>query len=262
MGMLEVKQWEDLPIGWRIALADYDIDAAQTFNKFGRNDDIDTANDEDVWCSGGTWVPPTAAGVVSVVSTDAADASAGTGGRTCRLFGLNDDFEEIEAVVTLDGTTPVLTTIEFLRVYRMVIETSGSSDTNVGDIEASIGGDPQCCITAEDGQSNVAIYTVPKDRVLLIETTLVSIDRQTSSAAQVSMRLLRRPFLDTESDRTWNLVETPLGIGVEGSSSFVLQALIVIPPKADVKLRVGAATDNNTRVSGGFIGNLCRLRGT
>ena len=64
-------------------------------NKFGRNADIDVGT-EDIWGAGGTWVEPTAATTVAVVSSSASDASAGTGARTITVNGLNGSYVDTE----------------------------------------------------------------------------------------------------------------------------------------------------------------------
>jgi autotransporter-associated beta strand protein len=70
---------------------------------FGYNPDVDTT-EESIWPDGGTIPHPTVASVLSIVSTNAADDSAGTGARTVYIEGVNDNYEIVHETVTLDGT--------------------------------------------------------------------------------------------------------------------------------------------------------------
>lgn len=135
--------------------------------KFGRNPDIDTGT-EDVWMHGGVRTLPTSASVVAVVSDSAADDADGTGARTVKIEGLDADYKEINEMVTMDGTSEVNTTLEFLRVSRAYNLTAGSNEVNVGTISFSINDDVQATIEAGEGQTLQLMDTVPVGKTLFI----------------------------------------------------------------------------------------------
>jgi hypothetical protein len=111
---------------------------ATTLNVQGVNEDVD-AGTEDVTELGGTYtgfpVMPTQAGeALNIVSGSANDAAAGTGQRTIRVVGLDADGDYQEETVTLNGTTPVVTSTTWTRVFRVYGLTAGSGATNAGAI--------------------------------------------------------------------------------------------------------------------------------
>jgi hypothetical protein len=54
-----------------LTIAQYNVSGMKHVNKFGRNPDVDAA--EDIWDGGGLWVPPTAARTHALVSSSAQD---------------------------------------------------------------------------------------------------------------------------------------------------------------------------------------------
>ena len=148
--------------------------------KFGANPDVD-AGTEDMWRQGGVRVLPTAASTASLVSTDAADAAAGTGIRQVRVKGLDANFDEIEEDVTLNGTTPVLTSQEFFRINRMFGIAGGSGEMAAGNITATVDSSVQAAIEAGLGQTQLCLYTVPRGYSWLVEDIRISTGRIANS---------------------------------------------------------------------------------
>jgi hypothetical protein len=106
---------------------------------FGYNPDVDTS-EESVWPNGGTVPHPTAASVLKVSSTDAADASpSGTGARTVLITGLNGSFNEVSETIVLNGQTAVNTVNSYLYVNGLTVTSVGSGGANAGDINVGTG---------------------------------------------------------------------------------------------------------------------------
>lgn len=129
-------------------------------NKFGYNNFVGTGFEtvSDL----GTNFLPTSAAVISLVSDDANDDDGDTGARTVKVEGLDANYALVDDTVTMNGTSAVTTTQTFLRVFRMYVETAGSSNVNEGEITASHGGTPIAAIHSDNGgQSLMAVYTIP-----------------------------------------------------------------------------------------------------
>jgi len=133
----------------------YDVAKGNMFdtsplNVFGYNQTIGTAF-ETVWDDGGSYVYPTSALIMNVVSTSASD--------TMDLFidGLDINYNQITETVTLTGTSAVTTTTAFYRINRATI----LSGSNVGNISISNGGTNYAFIGAGIGSTQACIYTVP-----------------------------------------------------------------------------------------------------
>ena len=226
-----------------------------TVNKFGKNTDIDTGSTpEDVWDGGGLWVPPTAARIHDVASSNAADTSAGTGARTVRIYGLDSNWELQEEDITMNGTTNVPTAAAYTRVFRAQVLTAGSGDVNAGDITITAQTDSTVTaqITAGKGQTLMAIYTVPAGKTGYGLAWYGMLAGSSPSGAQVDLDLLVRTRAD-QSDSALNLRHSG-GLFSEGSSRFQhrVNAYFPIEEKSDIIVRVADVSANNTNVAAGF----------
>jgi hypothetical protein len=128
---------------------------------------------------GGNTVYATVAAPVELVSTSAADTivGPGTGAHIVLVRGLGEDFTSgnpaaiwLDELVVMLGTTPVQTVNSFIRIVSMRVVISGTDETNVGDIDASIGGNIQLRIGTDgltpstgNGVSKAMAITVPGD---------------------------------------------------------------------------------------------------
>lgn len=132
-----------------------------TWNKFGYNDDVDTGT-EIVAAFGGTWTPLTTASTLTIVSSSSADDGdpAGTGANSLVITGIDANYESQVELVTLNGTTNVVTTSTWLGVNRAAIYLSGSGDVNAGNISitATTGGVTQAYLPAGEGTTQQLIF--------------------------------------------------------------------------------------------------------
>ena len=133
------------------------------FRRFGANLDIDIGT-EDIWSPGGTRADPAAAGAVTIVSSSANDAAAGTGIRTISLLYIDTNFLEATATITLNGTTTVTPGITAYRIQRMTTLTTGTGLVAAGNITCSIGGVLQSEIPANFAQSRQTHFFMPVNK--------------------------------------------------------------------------------------------------
>jgi hypothetical protein len=158
------------PLNFYLEVAKGNVPGHSAVNKFGHNPSA-VAGD-DIWGGGGRYVFYPSSGVlVDVVSTvDSDNGATATGALTLIVQGLDENWDRVEELVTLDGTTPVTTmTTTFIRVFRAFVQIAGASETNDGDItvyaRATGGGvtagDVGAFIGAGGGQTQQTIYTVP-----------------------------------------------------------------------------------------------------
>jgi len=117
---------------------------------------------------------------VSVASTDTDDALGGTGGEFVSIEGLDEDLNMLSEIILLDGQTPVESTYVYIRVMR--VENVSTQDIQgqcyVGPSSASwLGGEPDHILGhINDGynQSQLALYTVPKEYTLMVDNFVVT----------------------------------------------------------------------------------------
>jgi hypothetical protein len=127
------------------------------------NRDIDTAATEDI-CPGGTLNWQTSAVAMEIISSDVDDVSStGTGARTVKVVGLDSSWNEQLETVSMNGTTAVTLTNNYRFIDRVEIITTGSSETNEGDITVQTvsGSNAVAVMPAGYGQNWTAAYTIP-----------------------------------------------------------------------------------------------------
>jgi len=70
-----------------------------------------------------------------VHSTDnVADVGGGTGARTVVINGIDASFNKISETIGLTGTTPVITTLQYLNINNFLVTVVGSGGSNAGTI--------------------------------------------------------------------------------------------------------------------------------
>jgi hypothetical protein len=204
--------------------------------KFGFNPSISSGTvPEDIWEGGGLYQWPAAAAVVTLVSDDPEDdpvkTGPGTGAHSVEIQGTDANYNFQVEIVTLNGTSQVSSQNTFLRVFRMRAVDVGSYGANVGTITAQISGSTVALILPDNGQTLMAIYTVPADfRVAHVVSWFSGYGSVDSSAA--SMRLFTRI-----ADQSWRV--KLLG-AVSGGGQPVLQPVLEgaleLPPATDMRV--------------------------
>lgn len=184
---------------YKFQITSNNVTGVKSVFNFGFNPDVDSAL-ETIWDQGGLYVYPTSAIQMKVSSTSANDTSAGTGARTVVVSGLDENYNEAEETVTLNGQTEVLTTTTFIRVFRASVTTAGSGGTAAGNIYIGTGtvtaGVPATVyakITLGENQTLMALWTVPAGYTAYILKGSLSVG--TANGNQyVTGRLVQRPF--------------------------------------------------------------------
>jgi len=234
----------------------------RSVNKFGRSTNVDDGVDTDIWDGANSsddidiWVAPTQARTHQITSTSANDTSGGTGARTIEVFGLVDwDTEETSETITMNGTSNVATSNQYVIIHRMKVMTFGSAGPNVGQISATADTDATetAFILAGEGQTQMAIYGIPSCCNAFVTKFYASTLRANlgTSEAHVDMRLLYNPIPD--QDETGFLVKHSFGIGTRGSNpaEHDYNPYNKFEGPGILKMQ-GAGSANNLDVSAGF----------
>lgn len=130
--------------------------------------------------SGGNYPFPATAGTISVVSASASDTAV-----TMLISGLDSTFTPVTESVTLNGTTPVVTTQSFLRINK-VVTTAGNA---VGNVTFTRGATVIAQVNAGIGQTQMSVYTVPAGYTLFLTYYQADGNTTTTSGAYMSTRL-------------------------------------------------------------------------
>jgi hypothetical protein len=230
------------------------------FFKYGYNPLIVNVN-ETIWDGGGIYVYPAAAAVMYVSSSSTDDAAAGTGARTIFIQGLDANYNEVGETITMNGQTQVATTRQYIRMYRAFVTTVGSGTTNAGDIyigtTGATAGVPTgtfyAKITASEGQTLMAVYTVPAGKTLYLSNGTATHGTDTSGA-YMTVRFKIRPF--------GGAFRTATKVDIAASELvFPFTYPLVLPEKTDIEVRAICNKNQNNAVSATFDGILVQNQG-
>lgn len=136
----------------------------------GYNGDVDNTR-EDLWPVGGTYIFPSSAQQLKIVSSSTNDTSNGTGARTVDIHYLDSNYAAQTETITLNGTSAVNTVAtNIIRINDMHVMTAGSTGAAVGNLSLTnaAGDETYGYISTTHNASRNAIYTVPAGYTLYI----------------------------------------------------------------------------------------------
>lgn len=192
---------------------------ATTWNKFGYNADIDIGT-EVVAAFGGTFTPLSTASTLTIVSSSVNDDDGGTGANSIVIYGVDENWVAQTEVVTLNGTTNVVTTTQWLGINRAAIYLAGSGKANAGNITitATTGGYTQALIPTGEGTTQQAIYFIQENYTALADFLRINAEKTAGgtspkvrfkgwvySAVSNAKYLVFNELMDTAADNAYGL---------------------------------------------------------
>lgn len=239
-----------MTLDFMLSATAYPSRGASTIVKFGRNLDVDALTaPEDIWQGGGlyTGFPTGAAETLTVVSSSVADAAAGTGCRRIRLVGLNAAGLEVTEDVNLNGTTPVVTTSTWTRVYRAYGILGGSGATNAGTItvrHTTTSANVFVSMAPGVGSSHIAGMTVPANKVAILKHVDVTASNGQSTAQELTAALAVR----LPASSFWRLTNYHIA-STSNPAEARMDCGVRLPPSTDFIVRATSATADNLAVT-------------
>lgn len=214
-------------------IAEGNVSGHETAFKTGYNGDVGITT-ETIIPASNIYSWPTVAQQMRIVSTSANDDFGNTGINTIRIYYLDSTFTEYYTDVTLDGLTPVLTSVS--NIYRINFIRStlvGSAQAAVGNVyvQNTAGTSNYGMIEAGRGSDRSLTYTVPKDKTFYITSARISAGSGNKQAV-VRCGLVAK----------WNSVERISSTNWETAFEFILQDNAIYMP-FEVPLRFGEGTD-------------------
>jgi hypothetical protein len=160
---------------------------------------------------------------------------------------LNGSYADTTETITLNGTTPVPTVNSYFIIHRVLVATSGATDsTNAGTITGtSAGGGTPVMITIVigKGQTQFGIYQIPAGYTGYLNKYTAGIQGGTAC----DVELFAKPF-----GGAWNMKGTlALTTGSTTHAERNYFTPLKFTAKTLVKLR-GSAASNNTEAYGSF----------
>lgn len=225
-----------------------------TWSKFGYNGDVDIGT-EVVWNAGGTFTKLTSASTLTIVSSSVNDdgAPAGTGANTIVIFGIDANRLAQTEVVTMNGTTNVVTATTWLGINRAAVYLAGSSSYNEGNITitATTGGSTQAYIAANEGTTQQAIFFTQADHQFLADWLMFNVTKLSGGTApRVTIKGFVQSYL---SNSQYEVFRYTIDTSVENHIDIAPAQPFVVGEKS--VLWFEATTDtNNTVISLRFSG--------
>lgn len=224
-------------------------------SRFGRNPDVDGA--EDLWSGGGNYAgfPTSAAEEFQVLSSSVNDASGGSGARTLRVYYYNSNYEMFDSSgnylyfdVTLNGTNAVNSGVTGMRVWRALVLTSGATGSNEGTITVRWRTTTSvifCVIPIGFANTQIGVFTVPAGYTGYLKRYDYTMDDTTSN--QASMAIKVRDF----GSSTSRLIR-PVSVSTSKNYSASLYGGVEFSEKTDIAFRCTAVTNANAIITVSF----------
>ena len=227
-----------LPMGLLGVSANH-YDGLSHVHKFGAVPAMSQNQTGTIWDVNDTnypWSSLASAGTLSVPAVNASD-----NGKTIRIIGLNASYDEIQEDVTVSSAEATATSNSFIRVYRAFV-TNGSA-TNVANINVQKGGTTVLRISANKGQTLMAVYTVPAGYTAYLLKGVATCQSGADATGDMFVR-----YFGEASFRVGHSFEVS-GSGGEYMYDFGIP--LRIPEKSDIDVRA-TVRSNNARVTAAF----------
>ena len=237
---------------------------ANLWNKFGYNEDVDSATSEIIASFGGAFNQKlTNAEILNISSSSINDTSGGTGVRSLVIFGVGgasaDSREEITDVVTLNGTSIVTSNLRFWGINRMTIFQSGSADSNVGNITAtaSTSGNTMAEMPAGEGTTQQILFYVPANYQFLTRWLYLSVIKSSGGG---NPEVTFKGFVYSEIvESKFEIYRDTIDLSANNGDKIQLTPVDpFVVGEASILWFEASTTTNNTSVKGRFSGQLWR----
>lgn len=218
-------------------------------NKFGFNEDISKNSFIPIWSFGGIYTYQSVANTPSIVSTDANDTLTGTGARTVVVSGLDENYNEIEETVNLNGLLPVQLSNAYIRINRVFVDQAGASFINSGQITVFNNSEVYASIEPDIGQTQQALYTVPAGKTAFLAKLKTSINHSPNSTGKKDG--LGGIFIKSPNSAFRSIFSYSLSMN--GTSAIQLESSYpeAIPERTDIAIRFKSFS-NKTLVTASF----------
>lgn len=201
-------------------------------NKFGYNSAVGTSY-ETIHDGNNLYTYISSAGTATVTSSD----TSSDNDSVVEIQGLDANYNLQTVDATVGGSA---TTETFIRVFRVRVKSANTGTANVGVISVTVSSTVVAKIAAAEGQSLMAVYTVPAKHTAYV----VSVNASSSKDLENTYRLRTRQI----TEDAFNTKDFFTARGGHTKRDFNVP--IKLDAKTDIELQVkGSAT---SAASGGF----------
>lgn len=189
---------------------------------------------------------------MSIVSSSASDAAAGSGARTVVIEYLNGTLDMSVEVVTLNGTTPVNTVATDIRwVQAVYVATAGNGGVTAGTIDLSHGGVVYARLPIGERNTHNSFKRVPRGKRLYVSSIYAGCSSGT--AATTAVVELVTTQIDGLDQQETGMFYSQAGVTLQDSSQAVTFAM-PFPVTAGHIVGYIATVDKGATITAGFTG--------
>ena len=224
-----------------LGVAKGQFDDITHIHKFGAVPTMSNNTTGTIWDINDTLYPwSTVDAGASTLTVDCASAS--DVGEQVVVIGLDGDWNVAQETVSLSSQTGNATTTAFRRVYRAYF-IDGTAAINVGNIDIKYSTTVIARISANKGQTQMAVYTTPANTTGYVVQLVGTI--QSGGDATIDMFVR---YFGEDNFRSQHTFEVA---GVGGQYIMPFSVPLNIPPKSDIDCRAQVRS-NNSRVTAVF----------
>lgn len=239
-------------LSYAIALGE--IPNSTTWNKWGYNDDIDTATDPEIIASwgGDESFILSSPEYLNISSTDSDDTNGGNGASAVVIWGVNGSWDHVQEIVFLDGTNVVQTTQTYYGVNRVATYLVGGDGFNQGDINvmSSLSNEQQAQIPQGEGSTQQAFIWVGEDKQFLTDSLYLNVNKISGGTPRVTIKAFVKSYV---SNSVYEVFRTTIETNAENTISFNPNQPFVVGEKSILYWTAETDTNNavvNIRFSG------------
>lgn len=222
---------------------------------FGYSPNTASVTNVNVWELATAWSILTTASTMEILSSSANDTAAGTGARTVLVMGLDANFNQIQEVVIMNGTSVVPLVNTYIVVNSVLQLTVGSNHANVGNITVRItsAGAIQGYILAGAGISRMGRFTCPDGYICLFKNIFILVNKagSTTASADLNVYLIQpdgsiyQGLPETVNNATPSIITLPTGFN--------------IGPKQTIAFTITSVSTTGLNISTGASGVLAKI---
>ena len=178
----------NIPVG--VAIQKGLINNFSGIHKYGLNTAVGSSDFETIWDGNNTYTYPSSAGTATATSSDTSSDNTGT----VKIFGLDSNYDLAEETLTIGGSAG---TTSFIRVFRALMVSANTGNTNVGTITITVSSTTVAQIRAGYGQTLMCVYTIPRK----YNAYLMQIDLGSSKDLENEIRFISK---EIDNGNVWN----------------------------------------------------------
>lgn len=235
-----------------VQIARGQVSGAKPVGSFGERTASANETNRIIWANGVFELPPAAGVQMSIASTSANDAAAGTHAREIEIHYLDADLKEQTDMITLAGLTPVLTTATNIRFINEIhVHDVGANAFAEGTITASNTGIVYGQINALDTRSTSSMRMVPANKRCMVAGAVGGSVSGTAAAGVVVHLVASELIIFQHVDP---LILFPYGSVAVQDTSESFNFPVPLPFRAGTVIGLSLTTDKAAIVTGSWYG--------